>query len=71
MPARDPIFTGYNALGDIPQHFLKEVEHFFQVYKDLEGVRVKTIGWEDAAVAKTEIERVVKLYQERFETQNA
>ncbi len=66
VPARDPIFAGYHALGDIPQHFLKEVEHFFQVYKDLEGIRVKPIGWEDAQAAKAEIERAVALYRERF-----
>lgn len=67
VPARDPIFADYHALSDIPQHFLREVEHFFQVYKDLEGVRVKPIGWEDAQAAQIEIERAVALYRERFQ----
>jgi inorganic pyrophosphatase len=66
VPARDPIFADYHDIGDIPQHFLREVEHFFAVYKDLEGVRVKPIGWQDAAVAKAEIERAVQLYRERY-----
>lgn len=66
VPARDPIFAEYHDIRDIPQHFLKEVEHFFAVYKDLEGVRVKPIGWQDAAAATAEIERAVQLYRERY-----
>ena len=66
VPASDPIFEDYQDITDIPQHFLKEVAHFFEVYKDLEGSRTKPIGWESAAVAKEEIRRGMKLYQERF-----
>jgi inorganic pyrophosphatase len=50
----------------VPQSYLNEVAHFFEVYKDLEGQRTKPIGWEDAAAAKEEILRSVRLYQERF-----
>ena len=42
----DPYSDGLNDLGDIPQHYLKEIEHFFQVYKDLEGTRTETRGFE-------------------------
>lgn len=66
VPARDPIFTDYHDITDIPKHYLAEVGHFFEVYKDLEGMRTKPIGWENAATAKTEILRAMKLYQDRF-----
>ncbi|MFZ1463392.1 MAG: inorganic diphosphatase [Anaerolineae bacterium] len=66
VPARDPIFTDYHDITDIPKHYLAEVGHFFEVYKDLEGMRTKPIGWENAAAAKTEILRAMKLYQDRF-----
>jgi inorganic pyrophosphatase len=66
VPATDPVFNGYRDLSDVPQSYLNEVAHFFEVYKDLEGQRTKPIGWEDAAAAKEEILRSVKLYQERF-----
>ncbi len=66
VPAHDPIFHDYRDITDIPQHFLKEVAHFFEVYKDLEGKRTHPIGWEPAAVARAEIERAMKLYQEKF-----
>jgi inorganic pyrophosphatase len=66
VPASDPIFAGYRDIGDIPQHFLKEVAHFFEVYKDLEGKRAKPIGWEPAAEAKTEIARAIDLYRDKY-----
>ncbi len=67
VPHRDPLFGGYHDIGDVPPHFLNEVEHFFSVYKDLEeGGRVMPIGWDDAAAAKAAIVRSMQLYQERF-----
>ena len=52
VPMRDPYSDGLNDLGDIPQHYLKEIEHFFQVYKDLEGTRTETRGFEGAEAAR-------------------
>ena len=66
VPATDPLFDGYRDLADIPQHFLNEVAHFFEVYKDLEGQRTKPMGWESAEVAKAEIERAIGLFRDRF-----
>ncbi len=66
VPSTDPLFAEYHDLGDVPPHFLHEVAHFFEVYKDLEGMRTKPIGWEDAAAAKEEILRSVKMYDDRF-----
>lgn len=66
VPATDPLFDGYQDLADIPQHFLNEVAHFFEVYKDLEGQRTKPMGWESAEVAKAEIERAIGLFRDRF-----
>ena len=67
VPATDPLFQDYHDLSDIPKHFLAEVAHFFQVYKDLEGVRVELIGWEGADVAKKKIEHAIRLYQTEFQ----
>ncbi len=41
----DPYQQEFFDIADIPQHMLKEVEHFFHTYKDLEGKRVEIIGW--------------------------
>ena len=53
-------------LADIPHHYLKEIEHFFRVYKDLEGTHTETRGFEGAAAARTAITRAMDWYQERF-----
>lgn len=67
VPARDPSFGDYKDLGDLPSHFLREVAHFFSVYKDLEeGGRVKAAGWEDAAAAKESIRQAMNIYRDRF-----
>jgi inorganic pyrophosphatase len=62
----DPLHGEYHDIKDIPQHYLDEVRHFFQVYKDLEGSSVEVVGWEDVKAAKAEIQRSQKLYKERF-----
>jgi inorganic pyrophosphatase len=38
-------------IDGLPRTLLNEIEHFFQVYKDLEGHRVATDGYEDRASA--------------------
>ena len=47
VPVRDPLYEEYQSLKDVPRHFLREVEHFFGIYKDLEGVKTNIIGWKD------------------------
>jgi inorganic pyrophosphatase len=34
---------------------LKEITHFFAIYKDLEGKRVEIRGWHDAAYARDRV----------------
>lgn len=65
VPERDPLYAGYRDLTDVPEHFLKEVEHFFSIYKDLEGVRVHSKGWKDAAEAKEVVRQCVERYKKR------
>jgi inorganic pyrophosphatase len=62
VPARDPLYDEYRGLGDVAPHYLKEVEHFFTVYKDLEGVRVHPMGWEDEKSARTTIIEAMARY---------
>ena len=52
VPAKDPRWAHIQDIGDIPEHTIKEIEHFFEHYKDLEpGKWVTTEGWQDAATA--------------------
>lgn len=66
VPVNDPFFRDYHDISDIPQHFLAECAHFFAVYKDLEGVYVKTLGWERAASAQERIAYGIASYQKKF-----
>jgi inorganic pyrophosphatase len=63
VPLRDPLWSHVADLGGIPQPLLNEIEHFFQVYKDLEGHRVTTDGFEELAAA----EAVILAAQRRHE----
>lgn len=63
VPTGDPLMRELNDLGDINAHLLKEIEHFFKVYKDLENKKVETNGFGDKAAA---IE-LIKACQERFQ----
>ena len=66
VPVSDPYSVGLNDLGDIPQHYLREIEHFFQVYKDLEGTRTVTRGFEGADAAKRAIVEAMEAYGRKF-----
>ena len=48
VPTRDPRFDTIRELGDLPSHWLREIENFFQTYKYLEGVPTEVLGWEGA-----------------------
>jgi inorganic pyrophosphatase len=66
VPTGDPYSDGLNDLADIPQHYLKEIEHFFQVYKDLEGTRTETRGFEGAEAAREAIRTSMMAYASKF-----
>jgi inorganic pyrophosphatase len=45
VPVSDPIWNSLNDLSDMNRIYWKEIEHFFQVYKDLENKTVDVGGW--------------------------
>jgi inorganic pyrophosphatase len=48
VPLKDPrVFD----IGDVPPELRDEIEHFFQVYKDLEDKHTETSGFGDRAAA--------------------
>lgn len=62
VPVGDPVWRGAEKLADIPQHLLSELEHFFAVYKELEGKKTAVEGWQDVADAEAAIERARAAY---------
>jgi len=64
VPHTDPLFNDYHALEDVPGHFMSEMAHFFNVYKDLESGEAVGKGWEGIEQAHAEIEQAVIRYRE-------
>jgi inorganic pyrophosphatase len=61
VPMRDPTWSDIEDLGDVPPGLLREIEHFFQVYKDLEGKKTGTQGFGD----RYEARRVIREAEDR------
>ncbi|AAW40363.1 MAG: inorganic diphosphatase [Dehalococcoides mccartyi] len=47
VPIGDPHFNFIRDLSDVPPHLLKEIFHFFNIYKELEAKKTGVEGWED------------------------
>lgn len=62
VPIQDPLWNHINMLGEVPPHLLKEIEHFFMIYKDLEGKETGAEGWEE----KDRALKIIEEAQERF-----
>jgi inorganic pyrophosphatase len=61
VPLKDPSWLRTTDIHDVPPELRNEIEHFFQVYKDLEEAKVETYGYGNRA----EAERVVAYAQAR------
>jgi len=51
----NPRYKDVWNFSEIYPHMLKEITHFFSIYKDLEGKRVEVKGWRDAAFARAKV----------------
>ncbi len=62
VPVQDPLWNHIRSLSDVPPHLLKEIEHFFSIYKELEKKKTGVEGWGDVDAAI----RVIRKSQERY-----
>ncbi len=65
VPVYDPLWNHIESLSDVPPHLLKEIEHFFTIYKELEEKKTGVEGWEDRESAI----RIVRQSRQRFKKQ--
>ncbi|TVQ73581.1 MAG: inorganic diphosphatase [Balneolaceae bacterium] len=66
VPVRDPLWNHIESRDDVPPHLLHEIEHFFQVYKDLEDKKTGTDGWYGRDLA----EKIIRECRERYQEEN-
>lgn len=48
----NPIFKDVRDYSGLYPHLLREIEHFFSIYKELEAKTTRIIGWSDAEQAR-------------------
>lgn len=63
VPVDDPRWNQVQSLEDVAPHVLKEIEHFFKVYKDLENKQTVIKGWKDAQFARQLYQDCLKRYE--------
>jgi len=59
---RNPAFSRIQRADQLFPHTLREVEHFFEIYKQLEGKKTKVGGWRGPREAYAIITRAREMY---------
>ncbi len=63
VPVADPLWNYIETLADVPPHLLKEIEHFFTIYKDLEKKKTGIEGWQ---MERSEALKIIAEAQQRY-----
>jgi len=64
VPVADPMGENVQKFSDLNPHTIKEIEHFFRTYKDLENKEVTIGNWGDEAEAIGLVEKAIERYKE-------
>src|SRR5215813_13918431 len=62
----DPVYREINDCSQVFPHLLREIEHFFSIYKNLEGKKTELAGWASAKVAR----KIIVEAQKRLAAEN-
>lgn len=65
VPTSDPRQETVLNYTDVHPHRLREIEHFFGIYKELEEKETETRGWLDADEARSAITAASQRFEER------
>lgn len=63
VPIKDPQWNWVEDLTDVPSHILREITHFFQIYKDLEHKKTKVGSWHCKQTASKIITEAFERYE--------
>lgn len=67
VPVGDPRFAHVTSLENVGEHWLKEIETFFDTYKLLEPKQTEVLGWHDLAETLEVVEQCRAAYRESQE----
>ena len=68
VPMDDPRWQTVKDLRDVNPHTIKEIQHFFSTYKQLQKKEVSVNGYKGRKAAEDAFTRGIKLYREKFDT---
>ena len=66
IPFNDPTYNNYSDISDLPAHVFNEIQHFFKVYKDLEGKETIVDEFGGPKEAADIIQHCISNYNVRF-----
>lgn len=66
VPKSDPRWEEVTDLEHINKHTIKEIQHFLETYKSIEGKSVLISGVEGSAAAKEAVVKGLSMYKEKF-----
>ncbi|MBI2439028.1 MAG: inorganic diphosphatase [Candidatus Moranbacteria bacterium] len=66
VPKDDPRFDDIIDLDDINKHTLKEIRHFFETYKTIDGKKVVVKGFKKKAQALLAIKKGLQMYSKKY-----
>lgn len=62
----DPVYNSFRDMGDVPDHILQEIRHFFKVYKELEGKPTVVNKIRGRTTAMQIIQDCMDAYKDKF-----
>ena len=65
VPVSEPRFEELQDVSNVPEHMLKEIEHFFDVFKQLQGSDLGVLGWEGADKAQEVLDEAIRQFEEQ------
>jgi inorganic pyrophosphatase len=71
IPFEDPTYSSYRSIEALPNHIFSEMQHFFRVYKELEGKETAVSEARGQKDALEIIRKALKRYDETFGEANS
>lgn len=65
VPVHDPRYFHVQTLEQLGDHWLREIETFFDTYKLLEPKQTEVLGWHDEKAAREKIAQCRRVYLEQ------
>ncbi len=66
IPYNDPTYNSYKDISELPHHIFDEMQHFFTVYKNLEGKETAVDDVKNRETALKIIEKGIDQYIENY-----